>query len=668
MNKTYLKINNCRWQAITIFLLLTLAQMSHADDYLEMQLEELLQVKVQGATLRDESLKTAPSSVTVFTHDQLDAMGVDYLHELMNMVPGFQVTRGGDTPVNYTYSARGRRLGVRAREIILVVDGRVFMDPRSSGADSAVGFFPLNNVERIEIIRGPGSAIYGSGAFTGVINIISRKQNRVALAAGSEQQKMDLGFSESSGDWALNIYAHVYEDKGQNYQLASGNTTTDPHRENLVDMNLAYRNTQVQIFNSEQSADNFYVLEKVNNAFNEYRHTSRNLNLKQYLNINENWHGNLSAGYINVEQTFHGTLIQQSALAGITNANPMLAKVLLGGEAYYAAFTNDITLSNKSSWQFGFDWKHEHETDAKAKTNYDLAALAARNFPISYYGDFDQAFMVGSEASRKTSGVYSQLLHQLTDSTRLTLGARYDYYQDIGNHLSPRIGLVHQINEHHSMKLLYGEAFRAPSMAETGLLNNPVVVGNPDLNNETVKTIELIWIASWNNLSTGAGFHHNQYENPIASGLIGTTRTYVNAEDSSNYGGGARIDWQISDHWLFRVSYGFMENLPDTAFREADDLIMSSLNYQQEKWNWNLSTNYQDERQYQLTQTQKDTLDDHWVTNSRLRYQLQKNTSVQFTIKNLLDEEYYSPSQGTGILGGIPHRGREWSLGVEWQY
>jgi iron complex outermembrane receptor protein len=113
-----------------------MSMMARGADYLEMDLEQLLEVKVTGVTLRDESLKTVPSVVTVFTREQLDTLGLDYLFELVRLVPGFQVNRVADNPLNYTFSTSGRRTGSRAREIALVVDGRLFVDPRSSGADS----------------------------------------------------------------------------------------------------------------------------------------------------------------------------------------------------------------------------------------------------------------------------------------------------------------------------------------------------------------------------------------------------------------------------------------------------------------------------------------------------------------------------------------------------
>jgi iron complex outermembrane receptor protein len=439
----------------------------------------------------------------------------------------------------------------------------------------------------------------------------------------------------------------------------------------VLDLELSHENTRLQFFNSQQEGENFYTLEKVNNEFNSYRHLSRSLHLQQDFKPADDWNSTLSVGYSKVSQVFHGVLVPAGNLQSISqpaSTEPMLAKVLLAGESYRVSLANDLTLNGANSVQFGIEWRHERETDAKAKTNYDLEQLAAQDYPIAYYGNFDQSFLVGNEASRDVSGLYSQLLHKLTDATRLTLGARYDYYQSIGEHLSPRIGLVHQLNDNHSVKLLYGEAFRAPSMAETGLLNNPVVVGNPDLDNEIVKTLELMWLGNWDRVAMAAIIYHNRYENPIVGGLMDTTRTYINDKDASNYGAGVRFDWQISPQWLLRLNHSRMEYLPDSAFSEADELAIAMLNFQQGKWNWNISANYQAERNYLLTQTQQATLNSHWVANTKLRYQVYKDTNISLAAKNLFDKAYANPAQGSGIAGGIPQRGREWQLGVEWFY
>lgn len=663
----------CGRVALLIILSYPFSVSANDEDYLELNLEELLQVTIKGSTLREESIKTVPSSVTVFTHEQLEALGLDYLHELMNLVPGFQTTRVADTSFGYTFSARGRRLGARAREILLLVDGRVFFDPRSGGADSALTLFPLANIERIEIIRGPGSTIYGSGAFTGVINIVSRRnQNILAVATGSDdQRKADVNLAQTLGDVQVNVYAHAYQDNGQFYRLASGATTRDPRQEALIDLELRYKNTRVQFFDSRLEGEDFYSLEKIDNDFNQSKQLFRHLRIEQTLNPQENWNTTFSLNYFKATQDLDGVLVPANGLLAISqpaSAEPMLGKVLLTGEAYRADLANDVSLSKASSVQFGAEWRHERETDAQARTNYNLDQLVGHDFPVTYFNNFDHSFSVGAEESRDIAGIYSQLLHSFTSDTRLTIGARYDYYQSTDGHLSPRISLVHQLNEYQTLKLLYGEAFRTPSFAETSLLNNPVLVGNPNLDNETVKTLELLWMGNWNSVTISSILYHSRYVNPISTGLLGTTRTYVNGPDESQYGMGVRMDWKITPQWLFRISHSRMEDLPDSAFREADKLATVTVNYHQDKWNWNLSANYQNEREYLITQNQRATLDPHWTANTKLAYRLAKTTTISFAAKNLTNEDYASPTQGTGIEGGIPNRGREWKTGVEWGF
>src|SRR5688572_31037277 len=97
---------------VGVVLLCLLGAGSRADDdlaYLELSLEQLLDVPVTGSTLTQETLKTVPSAVSVFTREHIDRLGMDYLYELLNLVPGFQFDRNASNSLAYTYSARGRR-------------------------------------------------------------------------------------------------------------------------------------------------------------------------------------------------------------------------------------------------------------------------------------------------------------------------------------------------------------------------------------------------------------------------------------------------------------------------------------------------------------------------------------------------------------------------------
>ncbi|MDZ4261918.1 MAG: TonB-dependent receptor plug domain-containing protein, partial [Pseudomonadota bacterium] len=176
-----------------VAFLCLLASLSHADQdlaYLDLSLEQLLHVPVTGSTLTEETLKTVPAAVSVFTREQIDRLGVDYLYELLNLVPGFQFNRNASNGAAYTYSARGRRSTQQSLEVLLLIDGHVVNDPRAGSPDITLPLYPLARIERLEVIRGPGSAIYGSSAFNGVINIVTRKQQKsFALAYGSQQRR-----------------------------------------------------------------------------------------------------------------------------------------------------------------------------------------------------------------------------------------------------------------------------------------------------------------------------------------------------------------------------------------------------------------------------------------------------------------------------------------------
>lgn len=645
-----------------------------ATDYLEMDLAQLMQVNVTGSTLRDESLKTVPAVVTVFTRTQLDALGLEYLFELMRLVPGFQVNRVADNPANYTFSASGRRTGSRAREIALIVDGRFFVDPRSSGADSAFALFPLANIERVEVIQGPGSAIYGSSAFTGVINLVSRRTGKQAsVAVGSDQRrKADVHVNHAQDDWQLNLFAHAYQDQGQDYRLANGAATSDSRRELGMDLGIQYRQTRMQFAWFRITADDFYVLEKVFNNFNHIQPQYRHFTLEQDVDLRPGWQATLSYHYQNDDQDLHALLLPEGALAAASepaSSDPVLTKVNFYAEAHKVALANDLSLSDQSSVQFGLEWLRAKERDADAYTNFNLEQIVKRQFPVEYYGNFENSSVVEAATSRDTSSIYAQWLQELGFDTRLTLGVRYDHYEDIGDHPSPRLGLVHQLNEQHSVKLLYGEAFRAPSFAETRLTNNPFIRGNPDLDHELVKTWNLVWLGMWKNTSTNLAGFYNRYEAPIIAGLddIGA-RTYINSNNQHSSGASLDIKQQITSNWLMRLSLTRFVDLPDSAFAEADTLAAYILNYHKGAWNWNVSLNYQGERQYLRTASQREVLAGYWLANSHLSYQLTKDTRISLTIKNLMDEDYASSPQGAGIIGGVPNRGQEWGLGVDWRW
>lgn len=649
-----------------------------SENYLDMDLEQLMQVPVTGSTLRDESLKTVPAAVTVFTREQLNRLGIDYLYELISLVPGYQLNRGADSGVNYTMSSRGRRNGAQAREIMVVVDGRIFANPRSGSIDSALPLFPLEQIERVEIIRGPGSALYGSSAFNGVINIVTRTDVNLARVelGGDDRRSASLSLSQSLGDWKANLFVRAYEDHGQLFHVPDSFTKTplttqDPRRTLNFDVGIGNGDTQIRAAYHRTYSSDFYNFENTQNGFNATTQVFKQLSVDQSFNWFDRVKTQLQLGYLATGQDL------QVAILGVANAAPIsyptgtenfLSKGSLGGDSYNLRLTNDWTINSNASALFGIEWRREQETTARAYHNYDLGQLASRTFPIRYYGDFTHFTPIGSRGSLEMAGVYGQYLRDLNEQTRFTLGVRYDHYNGIGEHISPRLGLVRQLSETQTLKILYGEAYRAPSLGETGVINNPLVVGNPNLTYEVVKTWDLIWMLNWNSTRLSVGGFRNNYKAPMVAGFVGSTRTTLNSTDEFSDGVEIEVQHHLTQAWSLRATYTDFFTLPESAFREAEQLASLELNFNQGAWNWNLLTYHQSERYALGAANSLHKLKNSWVINSKLAYRLNKDYSLSLQLKNANDQDFFTPAQGINLPQGIPSRGREMSVNFEWQF
>jgi outer membrane cobalamin receptor len=662
-----------------LLLLCLLSCTSRANDlaYLELSLEQLINVPVTGSTLTEESLKTVPAAVSVFTHEQIEQLGVDYLYELLNLVPGFQFDRNTGSAVAYTYSARGRRSTQQSLEVLLLIDGHVVNDPRAGSPDITLPLYPLAQVERIEVIRGPGSAIYGSSAFNGVINIVTRKQKKtIALGYGSQQRRqLESLWSLHAGEWALDSFIHAYEDKGDDFVLVDSFSglpieSHDPRQQFAANVALTRAQTNINISFSQTESTDFYLSDNTGNNYNANERRLWHFALDQNFEWLPETQSKVAISYLQFTYDFRLYLTGPGALAKVSSPSsmePFRGDARLAGDSWRVTYSNNWTRDEESSAQWGIQWARHAETDASALGNYNLEQLTLGQFPIEYYGDQSKKFPLGAEGSQDNLGVYVQYLRNLRSTTRLTLGGRYDEYPDITSRFSPRLGLVEQLSDIYSLKLLYGEAFRAPTLTETGLMNNPLLFGNPNLTHEVVKTWDLILMGNWSSTSLSLGLFQNRYEKPIETAFSGSARTYENGASEQSNGVEIELIQELSSNWSLRTSYTCMD-LPDSAFREAEQLASVQVNYSAARWNWNLMGFYQDQRQTSITNTTRTALSDFWVLNTQWVYHFSHGYDLTLQLKNLTDADYATPAQGLGKSDGIPNRGREFMAEIQWQF
>jgi outer membrane receptor for Fe3+-dicitrate len=215
------------------------------DEIYKLSLAELMNVKVNVASKVTESVTEAPGVVSVVTAKEIEAFGATSLRDILERVTGiFGFTGFGNRNV---INLRGDQLYSSSKHILILINGRPTRERIASGEDMEVyAMFPINTIEQIEVIRGPGSVLYGTNAFTGVINIIT-KQRKEYLSAeisgaspaaniASVEGATHIGAGMLSGG----LYYKNLQDWEQSFTTELGADTSFNTHEKGIGINLGY--------------------------------------------------------------------------------------------------------------------------------------------------------------------------------------------------------------------------------------------------------------------------------------------------------------------------------------------------------------------------------------------------------------------------------------------
>jgi len=476
----------------------------------------------------------------------------------------------------------------------------------------------------------------------------------------------------------MDIFAYYDKDSGDDYLLPNtfgpGTLETDDPRElTNINLKLKWKKTQINIQHNQAQVENFYEQNAISNGINQRKVEISFVSLKQDFD----WQSVNS--FVQLSQSFSRFLTSgQLTSAGVAS----FASGGAGTEPLFATadfddyketrlqWHNDWKIKDRNSLQFGVELRYIDAPETRISSNYDLGDLASGNFPIRYYDAVVPNAVVQAGSTRTIIGLYTQYQQQLFEHTQMTLGLRYDDFSEIGSEFSPRFALVQTLNENHSIKLLYGEAFRAPTENELNLVNNPVLLGNMDLKPEDVKTWDLIWLAQWSRTSFSLGYFENTFKDSIIQEDIGGgTTQFKNADQDPSKGFEFELSHQLNKHWLFRGSLTHFTEIPESSFAEADQFASIMLNYQQSKWNANLIATYFGERMTLLRgSTEPAALDAYWQVYGKLMYNFTENLRAYAQLKNLLDEDYQTPTSSKRLTVGTASRGREALVGIVWAY
>src|SRR5580692_3259815 len=155
----------------TLTIVTGMAQTAPPVDLTGSSLEDLMNIQVTSVSKKEESLSKAPGSIYVITQDDIRHSGAINVPDLLRIVPGVDVARINAN--TWAISIRGFNNRYSSKVLVLI-DGRTVFSPGFSGVFWDQQSLPLENIDRIEVIRGPGGTVWGANAMNGVINIITK--------------------------------------------------------------------------------------------------------------------------------------------------------------------------------------------------------------------------------------------------------------------------------------------------------------------------------------------------------------------------------------------------------------------------------------------------------------------------------------------------------------
>lgn len=660
-------------QGIAYTYLILISVNSAAQDLFDLPLEDLINIKVTGPTLTVESVRTTPAAVTVFNHRQIELMGVDSIQELMHFVPGFQSYRSNKISYSHSYSSRGRRIGFQSAEILILLDGHRLAEPGTGGGGNFFGQYPLANIERIEFIRGPGSVIYGSNAMMGTINIITRRKGAFGRVQAGSNDFKGFQFSDYSfggrANWSLHV--NVEEDDGESYifpaAIPGQELTQDPKKLlnfdgwaqlGSVELDFHYFQTKAHGFISEFGLTDDLLSEESEYISLSARHEGRLQEWKHWAGFFVN-QAERSGQYVQLPQ---GALFSISQPASI---DPLYIVGTTEPQNEYRFETRlERDLIGQSSILLGMEFRKITIDNADLISNYDLEKLYNNDIPVDYYGTIVSRSSFQESFDQNTYSVFGQYQKQASMG-QLTLGVRYDKYQEVGSEISPRISWVWDFSDSNTLKLLYGRAFRAPAGNELQVGNFPLLAGNPNLSPETVDTFDLIWIYESENYQMSLGYFESHFKNAIVTVPVeGSSQLrYDNVDQDPAKGYELDVKSKLINNLLLFASATYFNELPDTSFSEAKKLGSFGINYTITDFSFDISTSYHGERQYRSRDQSLVTLNDYWLAFGKITYHMSDQFSGFIRAKNLFDKDYITPPANASLEQGVPNRGRETVLG-----
>lgn len=624
----------------TIHLLSATLAIAATSLHAEPQIQEQLIVTGTYSPLAVEQLS---STVNVIDRAMIERLNKINLADLLQSIPGVLVERQGGPGGLAVASIRGGE----SNYTVVMVDGVALNDPGNSrGGAFDLGSINVNSIERIEIVKGPQSAIYGADALAGVINIISLRpqdgHRQTLSVSGGDEGYHQVGVSAlgatDSLDYSLQWRARDSgepvegsEAEDQELNLRLGWQPTEAH--NLV-ASYRYFDGERSSYPEQSGGPEFAVSPLLDNT--DYKDKSAALSW-QY-QVAGQWESHVQA-----------TLYQRDEIFSSPGIAPYTGIPANGADTEFErqqiSWVNTIGQPGKLWANIGLENRKE-EGDSRG------------------YLDLGFPFPTDFALKRTTDSGFVDISAQVVDSLLLQASVRHDDTNGFDGETSSKLGLRYTISEQLTLRANIGDGYKLPSFFALG---HPLV-GNPALKAERVESWDtgIEWQPT-DQLSTSLDYFDNTYRDPIDfdSALF----TNVNRERIDTTGAEWQAHWHSTDSRISLRSHATYTNIDvknNVSVLTARPEWRAGLSLA-----WRFSDRWRGSADYQWIGEQFATsqhtgtavvheLSDYHTVDGNLFWSISDSLEASFSVENLFDATYE-----TAV--GFPAPGLLWRVGLRWQ-
>lgn len=608
------------------------------------------------ATKTEEKRKDIPNAVIVKDSYDIDESPAQSVGELLANEPGVDWrTRGNYGGASEEIHIRG--MGADGTQVM--VNGVVLNSPSFGSAD--VSQVPLNSIDRVEVVKGPGSVLYGSGAMGGTVYVITKRPDRDMMAAAAE-----VGYG-TEATYKLSAEQGMFVSNDFGYYVTASRMETDGFRENSdlehtdVSLNLVYdKGDQLDISLYGDYINRDYGLpgpKPPEGTMDYYIGSTKMYNSESASLVNrgadENYRSTLEvkgspsewldlrlkADY-SVLESYNSTWYAWSGSGEETT----VTNTIKGIEANVYMLPTSWLKGIIGTEYRDFDYENEQQ-------NLDMDGNAIAGF--TSYGEHDVY----------TQGSFAEIHVTPIQMMKLVGGFRYEDHSRFGDESIPRIGLVLNPLENTTLKVNYGKHFKAPTMNDLFWPDDGYAKGNPDLKPETGWHTDVTVEQS---LLQDRAFVSLSYfnwdltdkidwaENPDESTGVPGWNYWTPSNISSYMAKGIEVGAGVGPFYNLRADFSFTyqdveEELSPGVTRQArykpETLFKLGVTHTADYGlTSNITARYVGERPgyYQLKtdDTPQEVLDSYWTVDVKLVQDLTENWKVSIIFSNLLDEDY----------------------------